>query len=895
MHILTTNEKSNGSIQVLYKRRGGSSGNLGGGSFGAVHLETVDSECKDAPAIRAVKTISKQAARTSRVRWEQEVENLLVLSQYTDSFVQIFGWWEDDQSIFLPMEYFEASDLSRNKEAIRNEDDIRTISAQLAVGLHHMHEHGIIHRDVKPQNVFVVRQRPTWKVKIGDFGFSKRVSDSVSSPFSARGTMKYMAPEYRDLMNNSKSSDFTTAVDMWSFGCLIYELFARMCPFDEDKSYALTDYVRDGVFPRQPLDDCGASSESIWLIESLLEREAHLRATAEDALQCAWLTAAVAPTAYKSPIGDGIAQQSRSTFEDDSTATVRPSIALGSLPDPLGETLDHILSAPPALIAVPADAGTTGHRPSSLEVFPRPALPDRAITLPESSIVKITADDSTLPDSCTFHLPELPIRPKSSNATRSDTLQGMRDVNLMDKPHGAHYSQSMAIQSMGTESSLRSMSIARKPVPPARPDRLVPSRLLSSKASPTQVFPCLKISRISSDYIDVAFKNVKFKPQKSPTCDMCESRRVFNPVIKQADLYFCKDCGHRPLCARCIVGSIKTHDDPHEADHKLQLWVQEHRFPLQEFLERFKPLDVDSDGIEPAMGNSWLSSDHSFTPPSEGTHGIRWVLNAPAGEFSMSIQVRVSQRKEAIESSAIGIQKSMMVNAKAVPLGSILFGARVANPNQCDDSKASRHLPDRPVEQEIKVAKEEQTLTLKLGFNLVATSKQKIEVHIRGSYDLLYFKSGSPFRWWLEQITITQLGAEQHVASMGDKIMRENAKQLQAKLKRRQRISQGVGLVGQGLGMAGAKGPLKQGQVMLSAVSAGMGLGGSMMRPSNAQRPMAHNSNQPAPVYNNYYFSNSSFDQSQQQEVDGGQQEYYEESEEEDEDIWEQQQQYQQQ
>ncbi|KAI4250716.1 MAG: hypothetical protein L6R42_008657 [Xanthoria sp. 1 TBL-2021] len=189
-----------------------------------------------------------------------------------------------------------------------------------------------------------------------------------------------------------------------------------------------------------------------------------------------------------------------------------------------------------------------------------------------------------------------------------------------------------------------------------------------------------------------------------------------------------------------------------------------------------------------------------------------------------------------------------MANAKAVPLGSILVGARVADPSQCDDSKASRHLPDRPVEQDIKLAKEDQTLTLKLGFNLSATTKQKIEVHIRCSYDVLYFKAGSPFKWWLEQITITQLGAEQHVASMGDKIMRENAKQFQAKQKRRQRINQGFGLVGQGLGIAGAKGPVKQGQVMISAISAGMGLGGSMMRQSNPQRPMAQASNQPAPA-----------------------------------------------
>lgn len=81
MHILNAEQGFNGSTQVLYKKQGGGSGYLGGGSFGAVHLEVIDSECEAAPAVRAVKTINKRAAETSKVHWEQEVENLIVLSQ----------------------------------------------------------------------------------------------------------------------------------------------------------------------------------------------------------------------------------------------------------------------------------------------------------------------------------------------------------------------------------------------------------------------------------------------------------------------------------------------------------------------------------------------------------------------------------------------------------------------------------------------------------------------------------------------------------------------------------------------------------------------------------------------------------------------------------------------
>ncbi|KAL8799625.1 MAG: hypothetical protein Q9182_005756 [Xanthomendoza sp. 2 TL-2023] len=269
--------------KVLYRRQGGSSGQLGGGSFGAVHPEVLASDCEAAPVLRAVKIINKRDAEASKIHWQQEVENLIVLSQYPKLFVNIHSWWEDKQSIYLPMEFFQASDLSRNQDRIRNEDDIKTIARQIALGLHQMHRLGIIHRDIKPHNISVARYRPEWQVKIGDFGFSKRISDSVSSPFSTRGTIQYMAPEYRDLLNNSESSDFTTAVDMWSFGYLVYELFTKKCPFDEGD--ALLNYLRDGTFPARPLYECGISSDSIQLIVKLLDRDTYQRCDPQDVLQ----------------------------------------------------------------------------------------------------------------------------------------------------------------------------------------------------------------------------------------------------------------------------------------------------------------------------------------------------------------------------------------------------------------------------------------------------------------------------------------------------------------------------------------------------------------------------------------------------------------------------------
>lgn len=864
MHILTANQGVDATTQVLYKKQGGSSGILGGGSFGAIHLEIIDSECAAAPTVRAVKTISKRAAEASRVHWQQEVENLIVLSQHPDLFVKIFGWWEDEKSIFLPMEYFEASDLSRNKELIRDESDIRVISQQLVLGLQCMHSLNIIHRDIKPQNVFVVRQRPTWHVKIGDFGFSKRVSDSVSAPYSARGTLKYMAPEYRDLMNNDDSSDFTTSVDMWSLGCLIYELFTKRCPFDEDSSNSLMKYVRDGKFPRQPLDDCGASSESIWLVMNLLERDPLMRLNAFDALNCAWLNNSDVPIVDKAAVLDHQTSGDQSPKNSGET-TFTVTTPTASVEAPLRFTV----SAPlPAVIV--SDETASSDMLSNISQS-RPALAERAITSQEFSNMSVSADDTALTAGKSFRTPELPPRPHSSNAMRSEVLSGANNMQLVTRSINSNSDSLSRSQQSAYKGDARSTQIIRKPV---------------GAISHAQRSPRLTATELSGKYIDMAFTNLKFKPQRKPMCDVCESRRVFNPVIKPGAVYYCKDCGNRPLCERCIRESFKNPVDPHEADHKVQAWIQAHSFPLEEFLERFQPFPVESKGgLDSLYGNKWLSSDHAFNPPTEGGHGTRWILDAPAGNFDISIQLRIVYVDQALSSAAIGKHKSMMVHTKAVPLGSIMFGAQVIDrfngAKQNDEVNSSRHLPERPVEHSIKIAKEEQIITLSLGFKLNTTASQQIEVHIRASYDVLYFKAGSPFRWWLDHISLRQMGTEQLLASMGDLKVRELAKQQQAKAKRDKRIMQGVSYLGHGLGIAGkvngvrAASPSKQSNAMLSAVSAGLSFGGAMMKDRTSQSHAAAPSPAPA-VYNHYYYSNDNFGRPQSNQHDYAEPEYEE-------------------
>ena len=83
----------------------------------------------------------------------------------------------------------------------------------LAVGF--MHSNKIVHRDIKPQNVFVDTDM---NLKVGDFGISKLLDYTAQNCQTSAGTPSYMAPEMVD------SEDYSFKADIWSLGCVIYEI-----------------------------------------------------------------------------------------------------------------------------------------------------------------------------------------------------------------------------------------------------------------------------------------------------------------------------------------------------------------------------------------------------------------------------------------------------------------------------------------------------------------------------------------------------------------------------------------------------------------------------------------------------------------------------------------------
>ncbi len=149
--------------------------------------------------------------------------------KYLDSF---YIEERSDKIYYLITQYYPDKTLHhliRRKLAINepfNSDELKELSKQLLNGINYLHSVNIIHRDIKPGNIFI----NGLNLVIGDLGHAKHFKISVSnrvSKFSAAyGTDAYNAPE-------SDDQDYSSKIDIWSFGCVLFEMIKLRRLFDQ--------------------------------------------------------------------------------------------------------------------------------------------------------------------------------------------------------------------------------------------------------------------------------------------------------------------------------------------------------------------------------------------------------------------------------------------------------------------------------------------------------------------------------------------------------------------------------------------------------------------------------------------------------------------------------------
>jgi len=141
------------------------------------------------------------------------------------NIVTIYDLGEENGVPFIAMEFLEGSDLEGliRKGKLQSLNQAASICRQICEGLHYAHERGIVHRDVKPANVFVL---PDNTVKVVDFGIAMVSSSTMTLAGMVMGTVAYMSPE----QVQGKGLDGRS--DQFSVGIMLYEMLTGRKPFE---------------------------------------------------------------------------------------------------------------------------------------------------------------------------------------------------------------------------------------------------------------------------------------------------------------------------------------------------------------------------------------------------------------------------------------------------------------------------------------------------------------------------------------------------------------------------------------------------------------------------------------------------------------------------------------
>ncbi|UNI22284.1 Non-specific serine/threonine protein kinase [Purpureocillium takamizusanense] len=263
---------------------------IGQGASGSVYVAKI----KDA-AIGVARDIRAERGRGARVaikemnlarqpRKELLIDEIMIMKEsrhpniinFLDAFLL-----NDNRQLWVVMDYMEGGaliDIIDNNPSI-SEAQIATICRETCKGLQHLHSQGIVHRDIKSDNVLLDKRG---HVKITDFGFCAKLTERRSKRATMVGTTYWMAPEV------VKQNKYGKKVDIWSLGIMAIEMIELQPPYmDEEPLRALYLIVTNGTPPLRDPEKLSPALKDFLAV--CLRVDVEQRATADALLDHSFL------------------------------------------------------------------------------------------------------------------------------------------------------------------------------------------------------------------------------------------------------------------------------------------------------------------------------------------------------------------------------------------------------------------------------------------------------------------------------------------------------------------------------------------------------------------------------------------------------------------------------
>ncbi|KAM4795378.1 serine/threonine-protein kinase Nek5 isoform 2-T2 [Rhinophrynus dorsalis] len=196
---------------------------IGEGAFGKAFLAKGKSD--------NVQCVIKEINLSKMPRKEREAshkEVTLLAKMKHPNIVTFFTSIEEKNKLYIVMEYCDCGDLMKriNKQrgVLFDEDQILSWFVQISLGLKHIHDRKVLHRDIKAQNIFLANNGTL--AKLGDFGIARVLNNTMELARTCVGTPYYLSPEI------CENRPYNNKTDIWSLGCVLYEMCTLKHPFE---------------------------------------------------------------------------------------------------------------------------------------------------------------------------------------------------------------------------------------------------------------------------------------------------------------------------------------------------------------------------------------------------------------------------------------------------------------------------------------------------------------------------------------------------------------------------------------------------------------------------------------------------------------------------------------
>ncbi|KAM4558581.1 serine/threonine-protein kinase Nek5 [Odontesthes bonariensis] len=217
---------------------------IGEGAFGKAFLVR-DKRGSDGQCVVKQIGLRKMSAKEK----ESSKKEVTLLSKMKHpNIVSFITSFQEEGSLYIVMEYCDGGDLMKKINMQRGvpftEEKIVDWFVQICLGLTHIHERKILHRDIKAQNIFLTRGG--MKAKLGDFGIARMLNNTMELARTCVGTPYYLSPEI------CESRPYNNKTDIWSLGCVLYELCTLRHPFEGSSLRQLVSKICRGRYTPVP-------------------------------------------------------------------------------------------------------------------------------------------------------------------------------------------------------------------------------------------------------------------------------------------------------------------------------------------------------------------------------------------------------------------------------------------------------------------------------------------------------------------------------------------------------------------------------------------------------------------------------------------------------------------